>query len=818
MDVYNLYAKLSLDTDEYERDLGKAKTGLSSFASVFSGTFLGNLISDGIRNVTTGFAEIGKSAANAAFEIGKSSLDSYADYEQLVGGVETLYKDSAGVVQKYAADAYKTVGLSANDYMETATSFAAALVNSLGGDTEKAAEMANVAITDMSDNANKMGTNITSIQDAYNGFAKQNYTMLDNLKLGYGGTKTEMERLVKEAAAMTDAQEKLNISVDDSSLSYSNIVAAIHVVQADMGILGTTSEEAATTIQGSTSSMQGAWENLLTAIADPEQDFQGAVDNLVDSIITAGQNIVPRIQEIVPTLIDGISELVAQLAPYVSSVIMELEPTVEEGIHALFSGLGNVASSLMPIVEDTFSFVGGAIRDSIVNAIQDSDFSFLLDAFDGIRDAAENILPVIENIAPLIVTIGTAAKGWEIGKKLQGMVTGFGEAKVAVSLFSMGLDDAEVVQGALSGTLSKTETVAGLLTGKIDLLSFAQGKLKSAQSALNSVMAANPISLIVVAVGALIGVLAVLYAKNEDFRNAVNNMISGILEKIQAFGEWVQPYIQAVISFIETTVQGIIESVQPVLQSVEEAFSEAFEFIKTIWSGIAPLFSGLMGVIMAAVQTAAGIIGSAFELAWTLVSTVWSVATSFFKTIFDTIAGIFSAVDAVLHGDFSAAWESIKGVLSGWGDFFQGLVDDLFELFAGIGGFFIDVGKEIVQGLKDGISAAWEGLKSFVSGLWDGLKGIFHISADDVSVDGGSVNGSHAGGLDFVPYNNYVANLHRGEMVLTAREAENYRKGENRTGGGVTVIQNIYSQAKTAAELMREAQYQQRRALMMGAI
>lgn len=177
MDVFNLYAKLSLNTSEYEKGVEKAKGGASSLMDVFSGTVLGNVVTDGLRNVANGFVNIGKMATGAAISIGKASLDSYGEYEQLVGGVETLYKDSAGIIENYAKDAYKNVGLSANDYMETSTSFAASLVSSLGGDTEKAAEMANTAISDMSDNANKMGTNISSIQDAYNGFAKQNYTI-----------------------------------------------------------------------------------------------------------------------------------------------------------------------------------------------------------------------------------------------------------------------------------------------------------------------------------------------------------------------------------------------------------------------------------------------------------------------------------------------------------------------------------------------------------------------------------------------------------------------------------------------------------------
>lgn len=781
MDVFNLYAKLSLNTDEYEKGVEKAKGGASSLMDVFSGTLLGNVVSDGLRSVANGITEIGKTAANMAVSIGKASLDSYADYEQLVGGVETLYKDSAGIIETYAKDAYKNVGLSANEYMETSTSFAAALVSSLGGDTGKAAEMANTAISDMSDNANKMGTNISSIQDAYNGFAKQNYTMLDNLKLGYGGTQAEMKRLIKEAAAMTDTQKELGVTVDSNSMSYANIVQAIHVVQANMGIMGTTSKEAATTIQGSTASMKSAWENLLTGIADPEQDFQALVDNLVDSVITAGNNIIPRIKEIVPTLIDGLSELVTQLAPYVSGVIMELEPTIEEGLQALFGGLSSVASELQPIVADVFSFFGDAIISGLTSAIENSDFSFLLDIFDNVKTAVEEVVPVIEEIAPALVTVGAAVKGWPIGTKIQKMVTAFDEAKVAVSLFSMGLSDTEIAQGALNGALKESEVLAGLLTGKISLMTLAQAAAAKAQAAFNAVLAANPITLVVVAIGALVGILAVLYAKNEDFRNSVNGVIENIWAKIKEFVTWVQPYVEAAMQVIGQVVTQVITDLTPVIQSIGEAFSAAWSLVQTVWAWASAFFQAIFQSIVVIFTPFAPIISGFFQGAWIIIQSIWNVAVSFFQTVFDLITGVFSTIDAVLSGDFQSAWESIQGI------------------FEGVFGFFSTVGQNVVEGIKGGIAAVWGGLVSFVQGLWDGIKSIFVINASDVKNNTGS-DGSHAGGMDYVPYNNYVANLHRGEMVLTADEADAYRRG-NGSNNGFTLTQNIYAAKQTPVEL-----------------
>jgi phage-related protein len=767
LDVFNLYAKLSLNTSEYEKGVEKAKGGASSLMDVFSGTVLGNAVTDGLRNIANGFVTIGKMATGAAISIGKSSLDSYGEYEQLIGGVETLYKDSAKVVEQYAKRAFKNVGMSANDYMETSTSFAASLVSSLAGDTNAAAEMSNMAISDMADNWNKMGSSVQSVQDAYRGFSKQNYVMLDNLKIGYGGTKTEMERLLADADALNAKQ---GVYTKYSIDNFSDIVQAIHVVQTEMGITGTTADEAASTIQGSTASVKSAWDNLLTGIADPEQNFQWLMDDFVNSFVTAGDNIIPRIKQIVPTLIDGLSEIVTQLAPYVSSIIMELEPTIEEGLQALFGGLSSVASELQPIVADVFSFFGDAIISGLTSAIENSDFSFLLDIFDNVKTAVEEVVPLIEKIAPALVTVGAAAKGWEIGKKLQSIVTGFDEAKVAVSLFSMGLSDTEIAQGALNGTLKASEVVAGLLTGKISLMTLAQTAAAKAQAAFNAVLAANPIALVIVAIGALVGILAVLYAKNEDFRNKVNASWDAISAKIQEVVAFVQPYVEAAMQVIGQVVTQVITDLTPVIQSIGEAFSAAWSLVQTVWSWASAFFQAIFQTIVVIFAPFAPIISGFFQGAWIIIQSIWNVAVSFFQTVFDLITGVFSTIDAVLSGDFQSAWESIQGI------------------FEGAFGFFSTVGQNVVNGIKGGIAAVWGGLVSWFNGLWDNLFGNRSVNVD---VNSSGTDGSHAGGLDYVPYNNYVANLHRGEMVLTSEEATQYRKGNENAAGGMTFNINI---------------------------
>lgn len=271
-------------------------------------------------SVSRGAAMIGAALVTTAVGLGTLAIKSFAQYEQLAGGVETLFKKNSKEVMAYADNAYKTAGMSANKYMETVTSFSASLLQSLDGDTKKSAEYANRAVTDMSDNANKMGTSIESIQFAYQGFAKQNYTMLDNLKLGYGGTKEEMERLIKDASKMKDVQKKLGITVDENSISFGNIVNAISVVQDHMGIAGTTAREANSTIEGSANQMKAAWANLLTAFAGGG-DVDKAMKNLADSVAIFLGNLIPRIKivaqslgkafakSLVPAVIKGLSKL-----------------------------------------------------------------------------------------------------------------------------------------------------------------------------------------------------------------------------------------------------------------------------------------------------------------------------------------------------------------------------------------------------------------------------------------------------------------------------------------------------------------------------
>lgn len=335
-------------------------------------------------------AAIVTAGAGAVAALTKLSIDQYAEYEQLVGGVETLFKKSSNKVIEYANNAYKTAGMSANEYMSTITGFAASLLQGLGGDTKKAAEIGNMAVTDMSDNANKMGTAIERIQDAYQGFAKQNYTMLDNLKLGYGGTKTEMERL------LADAQKLSGVKYDISN--FNDVIEAIHVIQKQMGITGTTAKEAATTIEGSLNMTKAAWANLLTGMADDNADFDALINNLVDSASAFGDNILPRIE----VAIKGVGQLVEKLLPPIVArlpqLLTDILPSLLNAGVQMVGSLGNGIIQALP----TLINCGVQAIKTILNGIT----SNLPQIVNGAMQIVQSLVDGFVQVAPLLLNAG----------------------------------------------------------------------------------------------------------------------------------------------------------------------------------------------------------------------------------------------------------------------------------------------------------------------------------------------------------------------------------------------------------------------------
>lgn len=355
---------------DIEGDSSKFKSSLSGLGSIASGAL-------------KGIGVAATAAAGAVGAVGKAAVDAFADYEQLVGGVETLFQDSASIVENYAATAYKTAGLSANEYMETVTSFSASLLQSVAGDTAEAARAADMAITDMADNANKMGSSMESIQNAYQGFAKQNYTMLDNLKLGYGGTKTEMERL------LADAEKLTGIQYDISNLN--DVYEAIHVIQTELGITGTTAAEASTTIQGSVASMKAAWENLLVGLADDTQDFDALLSAFIDSVGTVGENLIPRIQVVLSGIVRLVTELGPMLAAELPGIASSVLPGLIEGAASLIGALAGALPELLQTVIDVMMEQGPSLIQAGADLLG-SLYDGLTEAIPGLTQLAADII------------------------------------------------------------------------------------------------------------------------------------------------------------------------------------------------------------------------------------------------------------------------------------------------------------------------------------------------------------------------------------------------------------------------------------------
>lgn len=394
MDVFDLQATLGLDSSEYEEGLDSAKKRATSFTS-------------GLKKIGAAAGVALGAATTAVGVLGKKSIDAYANYEQLEGGIKKLYQSASDEIMEYANKAYKTSGLSANQYMEQATSFSAALVNSLDGDFSAAAKQTDVAMRAISDNFNTFGGDINNVQNAFQGFAKQNYTMLDNLKLGYGGTKTEMERLIADANEYAKAN---GMAADLSINSFSDIVTAIDLIQQKQGIAGTTAKEAATTISGSIGMVKAAYGNLIAGLANPDADISELIKNLVDSIKIAGKNLMPAFEQFAK----GFGQALAEIGPIIIKGIPEiLSSIVPELINAGAKLLSVFVQTLTSAVPQLFD-AGKQLLQTLAKGAGDNSTAFIntginavLKFSEFIRNSAKQLIPValtlIKNLAQGII-------------------------------------------------------------------------------------------------------------------------------------------------------------------------------------------------------------------------------------------------------------------------------------------------------------------------------------------------------------------------------------------------------------------------------
>ena len=472
-------------------NVGEAMDGAgqktSVFGDVLKANLLGSAIVSGIKAVASGI----KSLISGAIE-------GYGEYEQLVGGVETLFGSSADTVIKNAENAYKTAGLSANAYMETVTSFSASLLQSMGNDTEAAAKKADQALTDMSDNANKMGTDMQSIQNAYQGFAKQNYTMLDNLKLGYGGTKEEMQRLIDDANALNAAQGNYtNYSIE----SYADIVDAIHTVQTEMGITGTTALEASTTVEGSINSVKAAYQNFVTGLGDQNADIGALTEELIQTAGTVAENVLPVIENVVKNIAETVKkqgpDMITKFVAYATEKLPEV---LKLGIQLIVSLVKGLAQNLPELLRGTLALV-----DTIISAFLDS----LPDIIEVGKDIVRGLWEGIKAMA-----------SW-IGEKGSGFVGGLVDG----------------VKGVL-GIHSPSRVFAGI--GQNMALGLGQGFERQMQSVTAGIQDAIPTPTVDTVYNAAAGLVNGLAAQSAGSPGG-SYTINLILQNGQQIASWLLP-------------------------------------------------------------------------------------------------------------------------------------------------------------------------------------------------------------------------------------------------------------------------------------
>ena len=684
MDLFKLVGTIAINTTEAKNALsevsdsgGKAESKLSK---VFSGIGKGAAVVG--KAVMTGMAVGGAAVAALATK----SVQAYADYEQLVGGVETLfgtggkslqeYADSVGktvedVTSEYltlknaqttvldnASNAYKTAGMSANDYMETVTSFSAALISSLEGDTQKAATLADQAIVDMSDNANKMGSDIESIQNAYQGFAKQNYTMLDNLKLGYGGTKEEMARLLKDAEKISGVKYDLS--------SYADVVDAIHVIQTEMGITGTTANEASTTISGSISSMKASWENLLTAISSDDLPFDEYVNNFVDSVDTVADNLLPRIS----IALDGIVQLVSKLAPKLIAKIPELLnqllPAAVSCVTQLISAIASTLPALAQTVID--------ILPDILAALQ-SIFTALVSA---LPELITTIVSALPTLIPMLVT-GLVDMIVMLCTMLPQIILPIVQALPGIVI--------SLVDALMENLPALIEGVVALVNGiVIALPEIIMALIEALPTIMQSIVTGlwNAWPTVLLGIISMFGTLV----------QAVVNLCSGLIKKIKEI--WskiksaVSPYIEKLKTYLKSAWENIKTKASEIITKLKEKVVEIFNNLKT------------------SLSTTVNNIKTKLVTTWTNIKTTVQEKVQELKTKLSTLwNSIKSTISTVVTNIKTKATTIFTNIKTSISNTVTGLKTKITTVFTAV---------------KTTVSNVFTALKTKVTTVWNGIK------------------------------------------------------------------------------------------------
>lgn len=720
MDLLALVARLTLDKSQYEQGLNEAESDASSagnhFKKAFSG--VGKVVGTAAK---AGAAAIGAGSA-AVGVLTKQAVDGYSNYEQLSGGVKKLFGDAYDSVMQNASEAYKTSGMNANQYMEQATSFSAALINSLGGNTKEAAKLADIAMQSMSDNVNTFGTDMQSVQFAFQGFSKQNYTMLDNLKLGYGGTKTEMQRLIADAAAATDAQEKLGLSVDGTSMSFDNIVKAIQVVQYEQGIAGTTANEAATTIEGSLNMTKAAWDNLIAGFANPDADMDKLMDNLIVAIVgeKKGEGLLKQLIPAIQRAMEGIGQFVEKAGPIISQYLPGLMSTILPPLitaaTTLMSGLVAGLPTILQVLIEQLPTVAQSIFDAFQQSlplfielgknILNSIYNGLVEAFPQLQEPIDNVVNIFKTAFDLI---SNAVK----------FVSDNIEAFAPIVAAAVGVITGLGIVSIITGIVGAITSVASAIGGVISALSMI--KSFSGLISVITTLAGGPLVLIVAAIGAVAGAFIYLWNTSESFRNFWIGLWNGIKSTAENVGKAISGAFNKIVETVKDTVKNVGDKFKSLkdglfqkARDIKENTTQKFNEIKTsITDALGNAKEAASEKLESLKEKASGIFESLKSSADDKIGSAKTVVTDAFKAMVDAV-GFTWGLPTLDTDAVSNAYDTANDIIGNIGD------------LLGFDWSLPDIGTISVDN-------AWNAVSNFVNDILDSFSNI-HLALPDIQL------------------------------------------------------------------------------------
>lgn len=757
---------VDLDGKQAQGGIEKLKGALGGLGSTFKSMLGANLVGGALMSSFNAVAGSVKSVFSSA-------IDEGAKLQQSLGGIDTLFKNSADTVKNYASNAYKTAGLSANEYMENVTSFSASLISSLGGDTAAAAELANRAMTDMSDNANKMGTDMQAITGTYQSLARGNYAMLDNLKLGYGGTKAEMERLIKDASSYKDIQDELGISVEEGNMSFANMVKAISVVQKKLDITGTTMKEASTTFSGSLSMMKGAFNDFLgnlTTGGDITKPLQALAESAATFLFG---NFIPMIGNVFKGLPTALSSFIEAAKPALVNGLKELLP--EEAVNGITKVFDLITYSIDDMVMAFQDFYQGFEKTGAIKALS-SALSELLTAGLDLSEKLSGIIPwetigvavghVVKFIAQIIQAVAKFSQSMS-GDTWRGVVTGIGGALVAFKAFSFlksfnpfsffkkGAEEA--IAGTTGSVKRAKSTISQVFSGISNVIKTAGNALKSTfqgmgkmfqglgktfegvgkgigavlKGLMQGLRGLNPATLL--SFGAAVGIAAVgigagiaIIAAGFALLASQGEGIAIIVEAVgTAFGTFASMVIGAFAEAI-VTVAGVLPIIAQSFNMMTPAImavGAAISMIIRAFSSLAPVITALgtaISEIVTAITTGVADIATAVTPMVEILSSAFvQVVTVVSQAIVEIIQALAPFIPAV-----SEMVQAVAPVLQALVEAFNNLISQISPIIDSIANLFKTLGEQITS-ILDSASGVVESFGSAIRNVLDGIAGIF---------------------------------------------------------------------------------------------